>query len=560
VSNGGAAGRLAVNPAVDWASIVAEPVGRGFEVLNETPLVGYVDHILSPVECEYVVDKARGRMRRARVSLDTAGTVIPGRSGDNCWLRYEDDPTIAAIGERVASYVGIPLAHAESLQVIRYGPEQEYRPHYDAYDVSTPKGLRCCRDGGQRLITALVYLNVVEAGGETTFPKLGLEITPRPGRLVVFHNVGTGIERPHPDSLHAGAPVRHGEKWACNLWFHAEPMRAVMPVQTPVTAKPQAMGAAPAVPGPIIKVNRAARLFEAAVRRLAPGVSAAASNACFTFWDTYGGGGPDLTGLPDGTRVLALLPRSQTNPLADKRQWARRIASAGLSALAPATFESVEDALRYGDPNVRLWFVKNRVGTGGKGMSCVRPEDLAQTRLPPDYIVQAGVTDIRLVEGRKFTTRIYALIWNRGLYLYNDGFLVIHGVPYRPDSTDYAVQIDHAGYHADDGPVRMQPLSEIAGHEQWFAEFIALMTRLRPVLRDVVEASDENRYAVLGIDLLIHTDGSAKVIEVNTMPNFVHSRRVNETVNIPFFTALMNLMLSGSNSSFIDIPTTVPAS
>ncbi len=37
-----------------------------------------------------------------------------------------------------------------------------------------------------------------------------------------------------------------------------------------------------------------------------------------------------------------------------------------------------------------------------------------------------------LINGRKFTTRIYALLWNQTIYLYSNGFLIIHGVTYDP--------------------------------------------------------------------------------------------------------------------------------
>ena len=78
---------------------------------------------------------------------------------------------------------------------------------------------------GQRLVTALMYLNDVDAGGSTGFPKLDLEVDPIPGRMVLFHNVKPkrGRDLRHEKSLHGGMPVHAGEKWACNLWFRAEP-------------------------------------------------------------------------------------------------------------------------------------------------------------------------------------------------------------------------------------------------------------------------------------------------------------------------------------------------
>jgi hypothetical protein len=196
-----------------------------FETIHDNPLVVFRDSVLSPVECQYLINLAKGQVNRAKVSLDEESTVIPGRSGGNLWLRYKDDPNVKAIGERIAAIVGIPLSNAESMQILHYGPGQEYRGHFDAYDLTTLRGQRCCTYGGQRLVTALIYLNQVDEGGETIFPKLGIKVASKQGRLAVFHNTTEDNTKPHPGSLHAGAPIIKGEKWAFNIWFHTRPMR-----------------------------------------------------------------------------------------------------------------------------------------------------------------------------------------------------------------------------------------------------------------------------------------------------------------------------------------------
>jgi prolyl 4-hydroxylase len=121
--------------------------------------------------------------------------------------------------------VGLPLRNAESFQVIHYGPTQEYRAHFDAWEHGTERGNRCMAKYGQRLVTCLVYLNTVEDGGATGFPKLGVEVRPEPGKLVIFHNCHAGTVTRHPHSLHGGLPVIAGEKWAANLWFRENACR-----------------------------------------------------------------------------------------------------------------------------------------------------------------------------------------------------------------------------------------------------------------------------------------------------------------------------------------------
>ena len=205
----------------------------GSTVLSKEPMVAVMEAVVTPEERAYIIELAANKIERARVSLDTEYTFTEGRTGGNCWLRYEVDPVVRRIGERIAQRVGIPLANAESMQVIHYGPEQQYKAHYDAYDLSTAKGQRCCRRGGQRLVTGLVYLNEVEEGGATAFPKLDIRVEAKPGRMVLFHNTGEDTSKAHPESLHAGTPVIRGEKWAFNIWFRARPVTEVQRFSQP---------------------------------------------------------------------------------------------------------------------------------------------------------------------------------------------------------------------------------------------------------------------------------------------------------------------------------------
>lgn len=533
---------------IDFAPI--KKAYPGTQELNASPFVGFRDGVLTPDECAYIISLANGKTQRAKVSLDEDSDIIDGRSGSNCWIRYSEDETVRRIGERIANIVGIPLENAEAMQVIHYGVDQEYRGHYDAYDLTNARGQRCCNFGGQRLVTALVYLNTVASGGGTRFDKLNTEVQAKQGRMALFNNVGDDYNHPHPDSLHAGTPVITGEKWAFNIWFHARPMSEKQDFQQyPGMNKAPAPAAAKspqAVQDPSLianKINRATKLFQQAIAQLDPILIRKAEPICFTYWDTYGNALLDLSDVSEDTRVLRVVDRTIVNALANKATLAQSIIDHQLESIAPKTYFSIEDAIKHqGDP-VPLWFVKNRFGTGGKGMSCVSNHDLANTKLPAHHIVQAGVTGLALFEGRKFTTRAYCLIWNQTIYLYQNGFLVVHGAKYDPNSTDYAVQIDHAGYHSDDGPVQMQQLINYSEYECYFPSIKQLIQDLKPVLEPTRLATDASRYILLGIDLLLREDGSARLLEINSFPNFIHSHEIISQVNIPFFSAALRTML-----------------
>lgn len=150
-----------------------------------------------------------------------------------------DDPAGCSIKERTSSSAAVPsssmseaiqargkalanLPVAEALQVVRYEPNQEYKPHLDAFDESDGGAHALSQyEGRQREATILIYLSGPEAGGETIFPELGLRIAPVPRAALYWRNI-------RPDgvidsrTLHGGAPVHRGVKYAANLWLRGE--------------------------------------------------------------------------------------------------------------------------------------------------------------------------------------------------------------------------------------------------------------------------------------------------------------------------------------------------
>jgi prolyl 4-hydroxylase len=120
--------------------------------------------------------------------------------------------------------LGVPLANAEHLDLLRYLPGQEYRPHRDYLPPSAPGNTPHPDAPGQRVHTVFAYLADVESGGETDFPLLDVRITPKAGRVVHFVNLdATGA--PDPRTLHAGMPVHAGVKWLGTLWTRQRRLR-----------------------------------------------------------------------------------------------------------------------------------------------------------------------------------------------------------------------------------------------------------------------------------------------------------------------------------------------
>ena len=117
------------------------------------------------------------------------------------------------LNQRIAQYADQSEETGEFLSVLRYASGQEYRPHFDWL----PEGSEHARSG-QRVATALVYLNDDYEGGETHFLTPDTTLRPAAGDLILFRNVDeTGA--PDQTSRHAGLPVTAGAKWLASKWF-----------------------------------------------------------------------------------------------------------------------------------------------------------------------------------------------------------------------------------------------------------------------------------------------------------------------------------------------------
>ena len=71
------------------------------------------------------------------------------------------------------------------------------------------------------MLTAFLYLNDVEEGGGTNFPRLDITVLPKKGRLLLWPSV-TDADPLKVDrrTFHQALPVEKGVKYAANAWLH----------------------------------------------------------------------------------------------------------------------------------------------------------------------------------------------------------------------------------------------------------------------------------------------------------------------------------------------------
>jgi prolyl 4-hydroxylase len=186
--------------------------------LYEEPFI--INNIITEKEAKYIIENATSKFEDSLV----VGDKIQGkldtdvRKSKTAWL-HKDDPIINDIITRIANIVNIPIENAESLQVVKYGPNGYYKHHHDSCCDNTKSCQDFIKNGGQRIKTVLIYLNDDFTEGETDFPELNKKIKPPKYCAVVFNPLSKNSNKCHPKALHAGLPVKSGTKYVANLWF-----------------------------------------------------------------------------------------------------------------------------------------------------------------------------------------------------------------------------------------------------------------------------------------------------------------------------------------------------
>lgn len=208
-------------PRLQGAPTVLQlPDGHSLRLLTTLrhPQVLVLGGFLSDEECDALMALATPRLSRSEtVDNGTGGSEVnAARTSDGMFFERGEAPVIQRIEQRIAHLLNWPVDHGEGLQILRYRPGAEYRPHHDYFDPAHAGSKTILARGGQRVATMVMYLNTPEGGGATTFPDAGLEVMPVRGNAVYF-----SYDRAHPctGTLHGGAPVLAGEKWVATKWL-----------------------------------------------------------------------------------------------------------------------------------------------------------------------------------------------------------------------------------------------------------------------------------------------------------------------------------------------------
>ncbi len=205
-----------------------------------------------------------------------------------------------------------------------------------------------------------------------------------------------------------------------------------------------------------------------------------------------------------------------THALRCKRKLALNLQAAGFGWIGPDTCPDVETFLQRDDQDA-LWFVKLSRSTEGRDVFCFRDRRGVEEKVASFghevYVIQRGVEDPLLIDGRKTTLRVYVVVANGALWLHREALHKTQRERYREDATDAAVQSDHSRAErrsSDDFPL----------FEAQFDRFAERVTRAFAAVSDSFDIHpDPCRFHVFGLDFVVSRSRGPMLIEVNDWPN-----------------------------------------
>lgn len=202
------------NPRTPWV-----------ETISWKPRIVVYHNFITPSEGQEIIGLAGGEVSRSLVTVkkdaEKDSAVSTARTSSGVFIHEEHmmrSPLLRDMERRLAEFTHVPVEHGEAFYLLQYLPGQEYKGHTDWFDELDDGQDSGMDEEGNRIITAIVYLQKPESGGDTLFTRLNITVPCVSGDAVIFWNFDPAGQ---PDILteHAGLPVEKGVKWALTKWM-----------------------------------------------------------------------------------------------------------------------------------------------------------------------------------------------------------------------------------------------------------------------------------------------------------------------------------------------------
>ena len=176
----------------------------------QTPIY-VIDDFLTQSTCSQIIHELEKTLKPSTLTRDLANDPYFRTSSTGIFFKSK---TQDYVNKKMIDFMSIE--HHETPQIQHYSISQEFKPHWDAFD---PKFDKSYYSKGQRSWTFMIYLNDLQEGGETYFPKLNATVTPKTGKAILWYNLNADGDLDR-DTLHQGKPIVKGEKYVVTKWFN----------------------------------------------------------------------------------------------------------------------------------------------------------------------------------------------------------------------------------------------------------------------------------------------------------------------------------------------------
>jgi len=190
---------------------------RSFDMVTKlTDYIKCYDNLLNDDLCQEIIDafKQSGTTyinREQRPTFHELNISKKFKAEDPLWIKPQKIIT--------ETFIDAVNLYMKDLDIARDFPVkytfEEYRlKRYEANEYDQFKDHVDVQDYGsaRRFVVIFAYLNNVEEGGETNFPRLDFSIQPKQGRILLFPA--------NWQYRHAGLPVRSNDKYIIGSYLH----------------------------------------------------------------------------------------------------------------------------------------------------------------------------------------------------------------------------------------------------------------------------------------------------------------------------------------------------
>jgi len=183
----------------------------------DDPHVRVIDHFLTDVECDTLIEKYNTGLKRMGFLLDHEGNEVidERRTAYGKALKRSSCPIMKRFEERLEAITLWPRFKTERSSFVRYDYDEGIRGHHDFFGEGKNRS-RALDNGGQRVGTMVMYLNDTHGDGGTCFDHLGICVYPKKGSLLFFnYPLATADNKAH----HLSTPVVTHTKYVVIKWF-----------------------------------------------------------------------------------------------------------------------------------------------------------------------------------------------------------------------------------------------------------------------------------------------------------------------------------------------------